>query len=426
MRFYLLVTLLLWAPLQTSPKYGTIEGTVTRFGTEDPIPDVEIVITGSGRLTNWLTPQAVTDSRGRFVIGDVLPGSYSVRAQRLGYANPAPNGVRVMEGGATRTVVVAAGKRTENANLTLVRAGAIYGRILDSAGKPLVDQDVGVISMDERGGPFAQTDDRGAYHIVGIPPGNYNLAFPEATSVIYYPGVTERAKATVLEILEGTVLTGLDITFNNGAPPSETEKTFNISGKALDRDGTPTSGMFQIVDLLSHAPIEPGKSALYSRLSWGSSTFDFRGVRPGHYDIVLFFANSNSSTDDVSRLGVVGRLEVHVSDGDLKDVVVAPGGVSVNGQVATIGNASSASASVRLKMPSNSVRSLDAKSGASGDFMIPNVVSGTWKVVVSDLAADQALLDVREDDISVYDNGFSVEDRTPKPIQVILGSDGAS
>jgi hypothetical protein len=75
-------------------------------------------------------------------------------------------------------------------------------------------------------------------------------------------------------------------------------------------------------------------------------------------------------------------------------------------------------------MPSNSVHSRESKTGTAGEFTIPNVVSGTWQVVVSDLPSDLALLDVRQRDVSIYDNGFSVEDRTPDAVQVILGTAG--
>jgi hypothetical protein len=157
----------------------------------------------------------------------------------------------------------------------------------------------------------------------------------------------------------------------------------------------------------------------------GSGSFYFTGVRPGRYDVFLYFNNSSSFMVNRSQLGTIGRVEVTVADGDVKDVVLTPGGVSVNGQVASIGNTSSRSASVRLKMPSNSVQSRDAKSGAAGEFTIPNVVSGEWKAMVTDLSADVALLDVRQEGTSIYDKGFVVEDRTPKPIQVLVGPGGA-
>src|SRR5262245_14622867 len=99
-----LLALLLLLPSQTTSINGSIEGTVTRFGTGEPIPDVEIVIALSGRETT--SPQAITDSAGHFVINDLPAGTYTISGQRLGYAAPAVNGVRLREGGATRTVTV--------------------------------------------------------------------------------------------------------------------------------------------------------------------------------------------------------------------------------------------------------------------------------------------------------------------------------
>jgi protocatechuate 3,4-dioxygenase beta subunit len=428
MTFFILVTLWLWAPPQTIPKNGTIEGTVTRYGTGDPIPDVEISMNGKGRSTNGITPQAITDAQGHFVIDDVPPGSYSIRAGRMGYANPAPGGVSVLEGGATRTVTVVAGERTENASLTMVRAGAIYGRILDTTGKPLTEQYVFVSSADDGGRTpaRAKVDDRGDYHIVGIAPGKYNLAVSTNVTTSYFPGVTEKAKAAVLEIREGTVLTGIDMMVRNVESPAEADKTYNISGTVLDGAGTPMPGLFPIVDLLLPAPIGPGKQYLYKLSGGGSSgSFYFTGVRPGRYDVFLYFNNSTSIFGNGSPFGAIGRVEVSIGESDVKDVVLSPGGVSVSGQVTVTGNASIPSASVRLKMPSNSVQSRESKAGTAGEFVIPNVVSGVWKAVVSDLSPDLALLDVRQEGMSVYENGFSVEDRSPKPIQILLGPAGS-
>ena len=160
MMMVFVLALLMLAPPQTIPNKGTIEGTVTRFGTGEPIPDVEIVLGGSGSSTSL--PQAITDTSGHFVIYDVPQGTYSIRAQRLGYAAPAPNGVRMREGGATRTVTISAGENTKDANLTMVTASAITGRILDSGGKPAVNSLVWTMeSTNEGGRNFAFTDDHG-------------------------------------------------------------------------------------------------------------------------------------------------------------------------------------------------------------------------------------------------------------------------
>src|SRR6185295_2903187 len=220
MMMVLALALLMLAPPQTASNQGTIEGTVTRFGTGEPIADVEIVMSGSATTL----PQAITDSKGHFVINDVPQGTYIIRAQRLGYAAPAPNGILLREGGATRTVSISAGKSTTDANLTMAPAGAITGRIFDSNGKPAGNSFVTVESADEGGASFAYTDDHGDYHVVGLSPGKYYIA----TEAGYYPGVSDKAKATPLAMTEGAVLSGVDIMLPNREAPADAGKLYNV------------------------------------------------------------------------------------------------------------------------------------------------------------------------------------------------------
>ena len=59
---------------------GTIEGTVTVTGSNQPLPDVNVTVVGTSRF-------ARTDDAGRFRIPGITPGSYQLRAQRIGYAS---------------------------------------------------------------------------------------------------------------------------------------------------------------------------------------------------------------------------------------------------------------------------------------------------------------------------------------------------
>jgi TonB-linked SusC/RagA family outer membrane protein len=69
---------------------GTVTGRVTRVGTAEPVPGVQVQIAGTER-------GALTDAQGRFVITGVPAGSHTVRAQLLGH------------GTVERTVTLAAG-----------------------------------------------------------------------------------------------------------------------------------------------------------------------------------------------------------------------------------------------------------------------------------------------------------------------------
>src|SRR6188508_1148351 len=92
----LVAAVLILVPLQTTPQRvnGVIQGTVTQFGQNAPLPNVEIRLRSvtEGYFIN-ASPDTVTDEEGRFVIRDVIPGKYVLHASRPGYVNPAINGV---------------------------------------------------------------------------------------------------------------------------------------------------------------------------------------------------------------------------------------------------------------------------------------------------------------------------------------------
>ncbi|HEV8214909.1 MAG TPA: SusC/RagA family TonB-linked outer membrane protein [Gemmatimonadaceae bacterium] len=82
------------APICALSAQGTIRGKVVEVGTERPIADVQVRVTGT-------TSGAVTNSQGDFVIAAVPAGQREVVARRLGYTKRSQN-VTVSAGGDVR------------------------------------------------------------------------------------------------------------------------------------------------------------------------------------------------------------------------------------------------------------------------------------------------------------------------------------
>jgi TonB-linked SusC/RagA family outer membrane protein len=66
-------------PTQLSAQDAAISGQVVDRNSQLPLPDARVTVVGTQR-------GAVTDREGRYVVRGVPPGSYNVRAQRVGYA----------------------------------------------------------------------------------------------------------------------------------------------------------------------------------------------------------------------------------------------------------------------------------------------------------------------------------------------------
>jgi hypothetical protein len=221
-------------PTQTTPQRGIVQGIVTRDGTNDPIPDVQITVGvagGPGIVTvagpngevltmtpengqqlldavargnarglpqeyldaaqqavrgnapNGTTPPpplvATTDSTGRFTISGVPAGNVTVRAQLQGYFGPAVGGGYPAIVSTNATV---ASDKPADVHLALIPGGTISGRVFDPAGKPLSDTPVQVLRRVYNNGKptlgivnLKSTDDHGDYRLYRLPPGEYFL-----------------------------------------------------------------------------------------------------------------------------------------------------------------------------------------------------------------------------------------------------------
>src|SRR5687767_2778293 len=109
----LLLAMLLELAGQTTTNIGTIEGSVTLYGSATPIPNSQIFVSPQGGGAREL--QTTTDASGRFSI-KVQPGRYVVYADAQGYARP-------YKGGDSKSVNVTDNEQTQTIELTLVRMG---------------------------------------------------------------------------------------------------------------------------------------------------------------------------------------------------------------------------------------------------------------------------------------------------------------
>ena len=135
---------------------------------------------------------------------------------------------------------------------TKARGGVITGRVTDADGRLLIQQQVYIYRADAfeqaaqqrelyaAGG--AQTDERGIYRASGLAAGRYKVAAGRSDEMftpyfspvlshyrqVFHPNATDQAKATVIEVGEGTEATNVDITL--GRPL----QTYSVVGRLVD------------------------------------------------------------------------------------------------------------------------------------------------------------------------------------------------
>lgn len=235
---FVLATTLAMAQNATRTETSVVEGTVTRAGTNEPLPDIQVSLEGavsaeamqsllrdaasagiainppagaslsettqlliSGAAARGLPIQApgiqnlvtrsvgnqtwpttVTASDGKFTFRDLRPGRYTVRAVREGFFGRPVNGTYPP----TSWVDIVVGeKEVKQASLALVQGAMIGGRVYDTNSAAMSNAQVQIFSVGYQtgfallqpayGGLPKTTDDRGEYRLFWIPPGDYYL-----------------------------------------------------------------------------------------------------------------------------------------------------------------------------------------------------------------------------------------------------------
>jgi protocatechuate 3,4-dioxygenase beta subunit len=250
------------------------------------------------------TARATTDQDGKYRLTNVAMGSYDVMASLPAYvmADPASS---------ARRVVIGEGENVEDINFDLVRGGVITGKITDADGRPVIQHQVNLYranSWEQQQGAqqrppifpasSSNTDDRGIYRMFGVRPGRYKVAVGRGDDTfsnpslfsrwsykqIFYPDATDQAKATIIDVTEGSEATNVDITL--GRPV----QTFTASGRVVDGEkGTPVPNVrFSLNRVVSE------NYPFFGNFTTSNSLGEFvvDGLMPGKYSF-LFIPEPN-------------------------------------------------------------------------------------------------------------------------------------
>src|SRR5688572_1450776 len=200
--------------------------------------------------------------------------------------------------------------------------GTVSGQILNREGRPAGAVRVSAVAVPETGVPansgtalvsIAMTDNEGRYRLENVLPGRYYIMAGFVDLPSYYPGVANTSGATVVNVLSGTPVTGINFTVAN--PVGVT-----VSGRV--RRATGTGGVSgQRVALIGGIP--PVQEATTT----ADGTSRIPRVRPGTYQLT-----ASGQTAAASRFNQ--RLTVVVGDTDVTglEMVIVPT-VDVTGNV---------------------------------------------------------------------------------------------
>jgi hypothetical protein len=141
------------------PEYGTVWGYVGG-GDGDPISGALVVIKGTNRF-------ATTNVDGYYVISPVPPGTFEMKASRIGYGDAKRTEVKIIAGRKTNVNFILGA----NSSIQDPTKGMIEGHVVDATGHPLKRAHVHILGKDAS----ADTDANGSFSLGPLAPGFYSV-----------------------------------------------------------------------------------------------------------------------------------------------------------------------------------------------------------------------------------------------------------
>ncbi|MFY9622461.1 MAG: carboxypeptidase-like regulatory domain-containing protein [Pyrinomonadaceae bacterium] len=402
-----LAGLLLLVPLsaqaQTAPAgakpTATISGRVTL--NEKGAPDILVAAQVLDRPFQQHAARAKSDANGRYRLTGLPAGQYQITAIAPALA-PEQAGSSGAMNRIGKTLVLAPGEEADDVDIKLVQGGVITGRVTDADGKPAIEERINLQMVDQAGNvnnqaniqmwnyQMSQTDDRGIYRIYGLSAGRYRVSVGSAEggfmggkrtyyAVTFYGNTTDAAKASVVELQDGTEAANIDIRLGRAA------NTFVASGRIVDAEnGQPIPNL-----RLMYGPAKPNQPFYGYYVGSASGTrgeFRLEGLEPGRYGVSISASfESSAHYADTMFFEIVDadvtNLEVKATRGQtLSGVVVFEGSrakeLQQNVGILRVGaNVSSPTT------PGNSTNS-SAAIAADGSFQLSGVRPGKARLYV--------------------------------------------
>ena len=420
---------------------GSIKGRVVAVDDGQGMGKVILSLVPAERREEGRPVTVRTAPDGNYEFKQVTPGRYRLFASRNGYARQGYGQKPGSESdlASATPLDVRSGETLNNINLSLLRGGAIEGRILDQDGEPVARIQASLIRARYVQGRRVlqpagsdQTDDRGQFRIYDIPPGTYYLmATPRVFGVtdesravyppIYFPGVLDPQEAAKIKMVSGGELRGYDL------PLFETTG-YQITGKVTSPDGQPPRRVFVMAQKVPSSGLARPASA---EGTGAQGDFTLRGLIPGTYRLV-----AQERRED--RF-LTGSTMVEIGNQDVAGVVLPLGnGAELQGRVVMEGqNQPAALASVRI----SAISLGDSDRGGmgfrargpggtnlkeDGTFLLKDLVEGPTRIVLSQPPAGAYVKSIRAQGKDVTDAPLDLHsgDRI-QGVEIVIAASGA-
>jgi hypothetical protein len=434
-------------PSDQDSQFGTIAGTVVSANTNEPLKKAQGVIANEEAGSDEHPQTATSDASGHFSIEHVAAGRYDLRVACVGYLATQYGQDKADKPGAVLTLV--AGQKMTDLLFRLQRTAVIAGRITDEDGEPVRQASVEVFSRTTVRGKFnteqagaASTDDLGEYRVFDLPPGNYFIvaSWPrgEAYNIMqgatqqevgypamYFPGTTDVARASVIEVKSGDEVPGIDISFARGA----LGRTYKIHGHVLNSiSGHPDANVMVMLGPRTHDSEEQtsfGIDAKSARPDENTGEFEIDDVPPGEYIVMaISFDGGKIQT---------GTQSVHMVGWDVRDVsILLTRGIDVSGRVTFDGQTAASASGMSVSLsPSEAEARFNpggqAKVQPDGSFVLTGVGDGSYSINLLSKCAVCYVKSAKSNGVDLLEHGVQVgSGNVPSNISIVYSSNTAT
>jgi protocatechuate 3,4-dioxygenase beta subunit len=411
---------------------GVVAGTVVTEGAQPRGVRRAVVTLNSG--DPFVARTTITDDAGRFIFANVPAGRYTINATKRSWTSGSYGAKAIGRPG--RPLQLGAGERAA-VTIKISPGGVISGTILDQFGQPITGLSLRVMrysytpNTGERRLNPAQSqlvnpDERGAYRIYSLSPGEYYLsatttsfafqggrdlhltsevdvdealkaaaAGPAGPIVdvpqpnvgfaqVYYPGVTSVAQATPIVVRAGEERSGIDFAVQYAT-------VAHVEGTLLAPDGRPTAGR---VTLVPNDPTNPGSGieSLRNAQAGEDGRFTFSEVAPGPYLMSAHVTQPPPAPGDPLRVfNAVGELDVQSANVTGVSLMLQDG-AEISGIVQYDGAAPAPNfSSVRVLTYAMQTGVINVATGGNttasdGKFKLPGLAPGRYRLSVGQQA----------------------------------------
>ncbi|HXR24999.1 MAG TPA: carboxypeptidase-like regulatory domain-containing protein, partial [Candidatus Binataceae bacterium] len=405
---------------------SSVQGTVVNALTGEGLRKATVILRSSDTV-NGFSYAEEADANGRFRIDDVLPGEYSVTADRQNFFLR-PDGA---PGAPPPRLKIAAGEQVDGLLIKLVPAGVITGRVLDQDGDPVRGALVQVMQYVYVAGErqLRQTiqvvsKDKGDYRLFNLragtffiramvgrngPSWNQELVYsghaPSEYAVTFFPSAVDAASATPIQLSAGAELRGYDITMH-----SETPHRIRLTLPSGDASG-----------ILPQLRPRDGTFFTNGGMSFSGDKVEFSAVVPGAY--VILATRQDGAAKSYARL----EVDVRDADVDAGTLEFQPPR-ELSGTVKIEGNPARPPPNVRFALQPDGP-SLRGEASADikpdGKFTIKDVAPGIYRTAVVTGPGNLYVKSIRVGDQALLDRRIDLTKSAVDILTVVLGADAA-